>query len=96
MAKRLLRAVIGTIRRECLDYLIPLHARHLKRLVTEFATHNNRGRLHTALGPGLPEPTQATIPLRGHRHRMPTGYRVAKTPVLGGLHHEYRLAEDVA
>jgi hypothetical protein len=96
MAKRLLRTVIGTIRRECLDYLIPLNARHVKRVVSEFATHYNRGRPHTALGPGLPEPSLATMPVSGHRHRMPSGYRVAKTPLLGGLHHEYRLEQDIA
>jgi len=88
--------VIGTIRRECLDYLIPLNARHVKRVVSEFATHYNRRRPHTALGPGLPEPSLATMPVSGHRHRMPSGYRVAKTPVLGGLHHEYRLEQDIA
>ena len=92
----LLRTSDRHLRRECLDYLIPLNARHLKRVLSEFATHYNRGRPHTALGPGLPEPVQATIPVSGHRHRLPAGYRVSKTQVVGGLHHEYRLEEDVA
>ena len=48
------------------------------------------------LGPGFPEPIQATVPVSGHRHHLSPGYRVAKTGVLGGLHHEYRLEEDVA
>ena len=96
MANAFCERVIGTIRRECLDYMIPLNARHLKGIVSEFAIHYNRGRPHSALGPGLPEPIEATIPVSGHPHRLPAGYRVAKTPVLGGLHHEYRLEEDVA
>jgi putative transposase len=88
--------VIGSIRRECLDYLIPLNERHLKRILREFITHYNRGRPHSALGPGFPEPIQATAPASGHRHRLPPGHRVAQTPALGGLHHEYRLEQDVA
>ena len=91
MANAYCERVIGTIRRECLDYLIPLNARHLKRVLSEFATYYNRGRSHTALGPGLPEAVQAVVPVSGHRHRLPDRCRVAKTPVLGGLHHEYRL-----
>jgi hypothetical protein len=31
--------LIGSIRRECLDYLIPLNERHLKRIFREFITH---------------------------------------------------------
>ena len=87
--------LIGTIRRECLDYLIPLNARHLKRIVSDFVIHYNRGRPRTALGPG-PEPIQATVPVSGHRHRLAARYRVAKTPMVGGLHHEYRLEGGVA
>ena len=79
-----------------LDYLIPLNERHLKCILREFITHYNRGRPHSALGPGFPEPIQATVPASGHRHRLPPGHRVAQTPVLGGLHHEYRLEQDVA
>jgi hypothetical protein len=44
----------------------------------------------------MPEPAQNTIPVSGRRHHLPPGYRVAKTPVLGGLHHEYHLEEHVA
>ena len=29
-------------------------------------------------------------------NRLPAGYRVAKTSVLGGLHHEYRLVKEAA
>ena len=96
MANAYCERVIGSIRRECLDYLIPLNERHLKRILREFITHYNRGRPHSALGAGFPEPIQATVPASGHRHRLPPGHRVAQTPVPGGLHHEYRLEKDVA
>ena len=96
MANAYCERVIGSIRRECLDHLIPLNERHLKRILREFITHYNRGRPHSALGPGFPEPIEATVPASGHRHRLPPGHRVARTPVLGGLHHEYRLQKDVA
>jgi transposase InsO family protein len=33
--------VIGTIRRECLDYLIPLNETHLKRMLREWMNHYN-------------------------------------------------------
>jgi putative transposase len=96
MANAYCQRVIGSIRRECLDYLIPLNERHLKRILREFITHYNCGRPHSALGAGFPEPIQATVPASGHRHRLPPGHRVAQTPVLGGLHHGYRLEKDVA
>ncbi len=44
--------LIGTLRRECLDSLIPLNERHLKRIVQEYANHYKRGRPHSALGRG--------------------------------------------
>jgi transposase InsO family protein len=83
----------GTLRRECLDYLIPLNERHLKMTVKEWRLHYNRGRPHSSLGPGVPEPNQDRVPPSDHRHNLPAGYRVVKSSVLGGLHHEYRLGE---
>ena len=86
----------GTLRRECLDYLIPINERHLKMATKEWVTHYNRGRPHSSLGPGFPEPTQDSVPDSGHRHRLPAGYHVVKDSVLGGLHHEYRLVKEAA
>jgi putative transposase len=83
--------LIGTLRRECLDYSIPMNERHLKLILKEFVVHYNRGRPHSSLGPGIPEPPQATAPASGQRHKLPNGYRIAKCAILSGLHHEYRL-----
>jgi hypothetical protein len=47
--------VIGTIRRECLDWMIPLNERHLRRILREWVAHYNRGRPHASLGPGIPD-----------------------------------------
>ena len=88
--------LVGTIRRECLDYLMPVNQRHLKAIVKEFVVHYNRGRPHSALGPGIPEPPQAKVPASVHRHQLAAGYRVTSTPVLGGLHHEYGLGKEAA
>jgi hypothetical protein len=45
-----------------------------------------------ALGPGIPEPLQAKVPAKSHRHKLPTGSPCIKA-VLGGLHHEYSLGK---
>jgi len=39
MANAYCERVIGTFRRECLDYLIPINQRHLRRIVREFADY---------------------------------------------------------
>ena len=88
--------LIGTIRRECLDFLIPLSEGHLKRILREWVGHYNRGRPHSSLGPGIPEPPQAKVPASVHRHKLSAGCRVTSTLVLGGLHHEYRLEKEAA
>ena len=83
--------MIGTIRRECLDWLIPLSESHLRSKLREWAGHYNHARPHTALGLGVPDPSSedasSAIPLT--RHRIGERLRVRARSVLGGLHHEY-------
>jgi hypothetical protein len=86
----------GSLRRECLDFLIPFNERHLRMTVRNWTIYYNRGRPHSALGPGLPEPMSDQVPSNEHRHRLPVGYRVVKRSVLGGLHHEYGLSKEAA
>ena len=88
--------LIGTIRRECLDFLIPLDEGHLKRTLREWVRQYNCGRPHSSLGPGIPEPPQAKFPASLHRHKLPSAFRVRSMPVVGGLHHEYCLEEEAA
>jgi putative transposase len=89
--------LVGTLRRSCLDFLIPLDERHLREILNEYQTHYNQGRPHASLGPGLPEARPGLpVPLEEQRHRIPTGYQVRATPILGGLHHEYWLEKIAA
>src|SRR5262249_15691548 len=41
--------LIGTIRRECLDFVIP-DERHVRSVVAEWVAHYNRGRPHARSG----------------------------------------------
>src|SRR5205823_443980 len=43
-ANALCERLIGTLRRECLDYLIPLSANHVGRVLTQWVRHYNEGR----------------------------------------------------
>jgi putative transposase len=88
--------LVGTIRRECLDFLIPLNERHLRRILKEWVAHYNRGRPHSSLGPGISEPSGGIPAPQISGHRIPCGHRVAGRPLLGGLHHEYRLEKVAA
>jgi putative transposase len=87
--------LIGTMRRECLDWLIVLNARHLRAVVQEWVAHYNRGRPHASLGPGIPDVPSDQLPAASD-HCIPDGHRVVTTPILGGLHHEYRLERMAA
>jgi transposase InsO family protein len=81
---------MGSLKRECLNHFFFLSEEHLRRTVTAYITYYNEGRPHQGIegipefGPGLPR----TTPLA-------TGdgpIKVVAHPVLGGLHHDYRLA----
>jgi transposase InsO family protein len=90
--------VIGTIRRECLDWMIPMSEAHLRSILREWMTHYNRGRPHSALGAGVPDPPPKLqqVPRPESRHRLPAGALVLAKSVLGGLHHEYSIAPTPA
>ena len=70
--------LIGTKRRECLDFLIPLSEEHLRRLLTEWRDYYNRAGPHSSLGPGLPT-TCVELPMKPdqHRHQLPAQRAVA-------------------
>jgi putative transposase len=96
MANAICERVLGTLRRECLDFVIPFTATHLRRLLEGWVGHYNAGRPHMALGPGIPQPLAALpTPLHKRRHQLPAHCRVVARPVLGGLHHEYRPEEHI-
>jgi putative transposase len=97
VANAICERVLGTLRRECLDFVIPLSTNHLRWLLTQWVQHYNDGRPHMSLGPGLPQPSVSLpAPLQPHRHRLPVYLRVTSCPVLSGFHHEYRLEEQAA
>src|SRR5450759_3399536 len=51
----------GTVRRECLDYVIPLGEKHLRKTLREWVMHCDHGRPHSALGPGISAATKARL-----------------------------------
>ncbi|MGC2184014.1 MAG: integrase core domain-containing protein [Terriglobales bacterium] len=88
------------MRRECLDYVIPLGEKHLRKTLREWVTHYNQGRPHSALGPGIPADTKEHLRRRltphARRHELPSDARITTREILGGLHHEYELERTAA
>jgi len=88
--------LIGSARRECLDFMIPFDETHIRQVLKSWTVHYNRGRPHSSLGPGIPEPPLSKVALQTKRHHIPDKHRVSAIPVLGGLHHEYTLEKIAA
>jgi transposase InsO family protein len=80
-ANAIAERVIGSIRRECLDHIIPLGERHLRIILDEYLAYYNQERPHRTLRLDTPLPAV----------RSPTGVVHARL-VLGGLHHAYARA----
>jgi putative transposase len=72
--------LIGSIRRECLDHVIVLGQRHLRRLLTAYLTYYHGARTHLALEKDAPTTRRVQTPPEGP---------VVAFPEVGGLHHRY-------
>jgi transposase InsO family protein len=70
--------LIGSIRRECLDHVLVFGERHLRHLLLCYQSYYNESRTHLSLSKDAP--LTRAVQVRG---------RIAKAPVVGGLHHHY-------
>jgi putative transposase len=74
---------VGTVRRDCLDWLLLLGPRHLEQVLSEYVSHYNAARPHRALALRTPlAPRHLARPTRPVE-------AVLRRDRLGGLLHEY-------
>jgi putative transposase len=76
---------LGSVRRECLDYVLVLGEGHLRRVLREYVAYFNQARPHQGIGQAIPSTPAAAPPPR-------LSAPIEAMPVLGGLHHNYRRA----
>lgn len=77
---------LGSVRRECLDHVVILSERQLRRVLKEYVeNYFNSARPHQGLNQRIPSAAKP-------RSVAPVGDKVVAFPILGGLHHDYRLA----
>jgi putative transposase len=72
--------LIGSLRRECLDHVIILSQRHLRRVLARYVSYYHGARTHLALEKDAPAPRRVQALTEG---------RVVAFPEVGGLHHRY-------
>jgi putative transposase len=72
--------LIGSVRRECLDHVLVLHERHLRRILTRYFTYYHRARTHLSLEKDAPN---------GRSIEPPDLGPLISIPEVGGLHHRY-------
>jgi putative transposase len=71
--------VIGSIRRECLDHVIILNDRHLRRVLRAYLAYYHRSRTHLGLSKDAPDGRPACA----------ASGPIIVSPEVGGLHHRY-------
>ena len=72
--------VIGSIRRDCLNHVIVLNERHLKRILSGYFDYYHKWRTHLSLKMDCPKPRPIQPLEKGN---------VIEFPEVGGLHHRY-------
>lgn len=77
---------IGSVRRECLDHILILSEKHVRRVIREYCAFFNHARPHQGIDQQIPIPSR-DVDLPGHARR-----KVIAVPILNGLHHDYQWA----
>ena len=72
--------LIGSIRRECLNHVLVLGERHLRRILTRYFAYYHQARTHLALDKDAPDLRPIERPATG---------KIVQRPEVGGLHHRY-------
>ena len=72
--------LIGSVRRECLDHVLVLSERRLRRILTRYFVYYHRARTHLSLEKDAPDMRPIQRPEVG---------AIVVTPEVGGLHHRY-------
>ena len=70
--------LIGSIRRECLDHVLVLSERHLRRILTRYFAYYHRARTHLSVEKDAPD---------GRPIERPEMGRIVPMPEVGGRHH---------
>ena len=78
-----LESLIGSIRRECLDHMIALNEKHLRRILASYFAYYHHTRTHLSLDRNSPFPRDIEPPTHG---------KVIAIREVGGLHHRYTRA----
>lgn len=76
---------VGTVRRECLDWLLVLGRRHLEAILREYVEHYHSARPHRGLALDVPDTDGCSSASLGSDV-------IERRDVLGGLIHEYHVA----
>jgi len=72
--------LIGSVRRECLNHVIVIGERHLRRILSAYLLYYHGARTHLSLEKDAPTPRRIHAPTEG---------RVVAFAEVGGLHHRY-------
>jgi len=72
--------LIGSIRRECLNHVLVLGERHLRRVLVRYFAYDHQARTHLSLDKDAPDRRPIEPPERG---------TIIPIPEVGGLHHRY-------
>jgi transposase InsO family protein len=74
---------VGTVRRECLDWMIVWSRRHLEHVLRRYVDHYNSERPHRSLALQTPDPPRTTAKI------VASAREIGRRRVLSGLIHEY-------
>ena len=72
--------LLASIRHECLDHVLVLSERHLRRILASYFSYYHQARTYRALNKDVPD---------GRPIERSEANRIVATPEVGGLHHRY-------